>query len=144
MAKQINMVTAAGEEHGLINSFPNMVAFDDFKNMKPEHKKEVEKQKKDDSRLVKAEYQNSRGPQERLTMHYCKYAGDPIQQWHFIPGREYEVPLGLVRQVNDKNKFLKKRAGLVSVDGNAIKKDESPLEKDEEGTWLHRFFAAGF
>jgi len=140
----VRMATASGEEHGMINVLTNSVVFDEFKHMKPEHKKEMERQKKEDSRLVKAEYMNSRGMHERLTKPYCKYAGDPIQIWHFIPGKVYEVPLGLVNEVNDKTKVMKKREGLVSVDGEPIKKDESPLDKDYEGEWLHRFTPAAF
>src|SRR5580765_2641221 len=136
--------TASGELHGLINTLTNSVPFDDFKNMKPEHKKEMEKQKKEHSRVVKAEYMNSRGRHERLTKPYCKYAGDPIQIWHFIPGKVYEVPLGLVNEVNDKNKIMKKREGLVSVDGAPVTRNEAPLSKDEEGDWLHRFVGVGF
>jgi len=138
------MATASGEQHGLINTLTNSVVSDDFKNFKPEHKKELEREKKEHARLVDAEYQNSRGRHERLTKPYCKYAGDPIQIWHFIPGKTYKVPLGLVQEVNDKNKRIPKRSGLVSIDGEALKKDESPLESDQEGEWLHRFFAAGF
>lgn len=142
MNKQLTLATASGEMHGLINTLTNSVPFDDFKNMKPEHKKELEKQRKEDSRLVKAEYMNSRGRHERLTKPYCKYAGDAIQIWHFIPGKTYEVPLGLVNEVNDKSKIMKKREGLVSVDGNPVQNNEAPLGKDEEGEWLHRFVAA--
>lgn len=138
------MSTASGEMHGLINTLTNSVPFDDFKNMKPEHKKQLEAQKKEDAKLVKAEYMNSRGKHERLTKPYCRYAGDPIQIWHFIPGKIYNVPLGLVNEVNDKNKIMKKRSGLLSLDGEAVKKDESPLDKDEEGDWLHRFVGVGF
>ncbi len=138
------MATASGEMHGLINTLTNSVPFDDFKHMKPEKKKELERQKKEDSRIVKAEYMNSRGKHERLTKPYCRYAGDPIQIWHFIPGKVYEVPLGLINEVNDQNRVMKKRSGLVSVDGEAVKKDESPLDKDEEGEWLHRFVGVGF
>lgn len=144
MSKQLMMATAGGEIHGLINTLTNSVPFDDFKNMKPEHKKELEKQRKEDSRLVKAEYMNSRGRHERLTKPYCRYAGDPIQIWHFIPGRVYELPLGLVNEVNDQNKIMKKRAGLVSIDGNPVQNSEAPLDKDEEGDWLHKFVAVGF
>ena len=144
MAQTLMMSTAGGELHGLINTLTNSVPFDDFKNMKPEHKKELEKQKKEDARLVKAEYMNSRGRHERLTKPYCKYAGDPIQIWHFIPGKTYEVPLGLVQEVNDKNKIMKKRAGLVEVDGKPVQNSEAPLDKDEDGEWLHRFTAVGF
>lgn len=144
MAKHLTLATASGEMHGLINTLTNSVPFDDFKHMKPEHKKEMEKQKKEDSRIVKAEYMNSRGMHERLTKPYCKYAGDPIQIWHFIPGRVYEVPKGLVDEVNDKNKIMKRRSGLVSLDGAPVNKDETPLDNDQEGNWLHKFVPVGF
>ncbi len=138
------MSTASGELHGLINTLTNAVPFDEFKNFNPEHKKEMQSQKKEDARLVDAEYMNSRGRHERLTKPYCKYAGDPIQIWHFIPGKTYKVPLGLVKEVNDSMKKLPRRSGLVSIDGEPIKKDESPIERDEQGEYLHRFVAKGF
>ena len=142
---QVRMATAAGEEHGLINTLTNFVSAEEgFKNMKPEHRKDLEAQKKEDNRLVDAEYLNSRGRHERLTKPYCKYAGDPIQIWHFIPGKVYKVPLGLVKEVNDKNKHLPKRSGLVSVDGNDVNKDGAPLHHDMDGDWLHKFVASGF
>ena len=144
MSQFLVMATASGEQHGLINVLTNNVVFDEFKNFKPEHKKEMERQKKEDARLVKAEYMNSRGRHERLTKPYCKYAGDPIQIYHFIPGKVYELPLGLVNEVNDKNKHLPKRSGLVSVDGSPIRKDEAPLETDEAGEWLHKLVPCGF
>ncbi len=144
MSKQLMLSTASGELHGLINTLTNSVPFDEFKNMKPEHKKEMERQKKEDSRLVKAEYMNSRGRHERLTKPYCKYAGDPIQIWNFIPGKTYEVPLGLVNEVNDKNKIMKQRSGLLEIDGKSVRSDDSPLDSDQEGEWLHRFSAVGF
>ena len=141
---QLTLCTAQGEQHGLINTLTNSVPFDDFKNFKPEHKREMEKLKKDESKLVKAKYMNSRGRHERLTKPYCRYAGDPVQIWHFIPEKEYDVPLGLIKEVNDKNKRLPKRSGLVSIDGEPIKRDESPLDKDEAGEWLHQFVPVAF
>lgn len=142
--QKLTLATASGEMHGLINTLTNSVPFDDFKHMKPEHKKQMEAQKKEDARLVKAEYMNSRGKHERLTKPYCRYAGDPIQIWHFIPGKVYEVPLGLINEVNDKSKVMPKRSGLLSVDGNPVKRDESPIDKDEDGDWLHKFVPVGF
>lgn len=144
MANQLMMSTAGGELHGLINTLTNSVPFDDFKHFKPEHKKELERQKKEDCKTVKAEYMNSRGKHERLTKAYCRYAGDPLQIWHFIPGKVYEVPMGLIKEVNDKTKTLPKRSGLVSVDGNSINQDESPLDKDQDGEWLHKFVSSSF
>ncbi len=138
------LLTASGEQHGLINTLTNSVPFDDFKNMKPEHKKELLAQKKEDSKMVRAEYMNSRGRHERLTKPYCRYAGDPIQIWHFIPGYTYEVPLGLINEVNDKSKIMKKREGLLEVDGKEVQKNGAPLNKDEDGEWLHRFVGVSF
>ena len=141
---RLALMTASGEQHGLINTLTNSVPFDDFKNMKPEYKKEMERCKKEDTRVVKAEYMNSRGKHERLTKPYCKYAGDPIQMWHFIPGHVYEVPIGLVNEVNDQNKVMKRRAGLLSLDGAEVTKNGAPLDKDEEGNWLHKFVPVNF
>lgn len=138
------MCTASGEQHGLINTLSNMVPFDDFKNMKPEHKKEMERKKKEDSKIVKAEYMNSRGKHERLTKPYCKYAGDPILIYHLIPGKTYELPVGLINEVNDATKHIPKRSGLVSIDGEAMRKDELPLDRDEQGEWLHRIVPVNF
>lgn len=138
------MATAGGELHGLINTLTNSVPFDDFKNFKPEHRKELQNQKKEDARLVKAEYMNSRGRHERLTKPYCKYAGDPLEIWHFIPGKTYDVPLGLVNEVNDKNKIMKRREGLVSIDGNPVQNTEAPIAQDQEGDWLHKFTPVSF
>ncbi len=87
--QQLTLATASGEMHGLVNTLTNSVPFDDFKHMKPEHKKQLESEKKEDSKMVKAEYMNSRGRHERLTKPYCRYAGDPILIYHLIPGKVY-------------------------------------------------------
>lgn len=144
MASPLLMMTASGEQHGLINTLTNSVTHDEFKAFKPEHKKELERQKKEDSRIVEVEYMNSRGKHERLTKPYCRYSGDPIQIWHFIPGKRYKVPFGLINEVNDSSKVMKKRSGLLSVDGNDVKKDGSPLEQDEAGEFLHKFIPISF
>jgi hypothetical protein len=49
-----------------------------------------------------------------------------------------------VNEVNDKNKIMKQREGLLEVDGKPVQKSEAPLSHDEEGTWLHRFTPVGF
>lgn len=141
---QLVITTASGERHGLVNTLTNSVPFDDFKHFKPEHKKEMERQKKEDARIVKAQYLNSRGMHERLEKHYCKYSGDPIQEWKFIPGKVYEVPLGLVNEVNDQNKVMKKREGLLSRDGENVQPSGSPLTQDQDGEWLHKFVPVSF
>lgn len=138
---QVLMATATGEQHGLINTLTNSVPFDDFKSMKPEHKARLEKEKKEDARIVKAEYMNSRGRHERLTKPYCKYAGDPICIYHLIPGKVYELPLGMVKEVNEK--IMPKRSGFVPGDKD-LDGTGAPLDKDEEGDWLHKLVPVGF
>lgn len=131
------MVTASGEQHGLINQVANSVkAEDGFKNMKPELKEQCEKQKKHDNKLIKARYLNTRGDHERLTKPYCKYAGDPIQTWHFIPNYEYDVPRGLVEEVN-ASKGLPRRSEVLDASGKPTTKDGNP-EK------LHQFVPCSF
>ena len=138
----VPQATQSGELHGLVNILPNYVEFNDFKHMTPQNKAKAEKEKKEDARIVKAEYINRRGKHERLVKNYCRYAGDPIQVWSFIPGRVYEVPFGLIKEVNEVR--MPKRSGLMEVDGEKIKSDGSPLDKDEEGDWIHKFIPIGF
>lgn len=134
--KQVIQVTPAGEQHGLINVLANSVANNDFKYMDPSLKAKAEKEKKEDAKMVKAQYLNSRGNNERLTKPYCRWAGDPIQIWHFIPGKTYEVPLGLINEVNSKKNIS--RAGKCDESG------ENPQERDQEEEPLHRFVPVGF
>ena len=138
------LLTAQGEKHGLINELPNNVPFDDFKKMKPEAREKVLKEKKEDSRKVKARYINYVGFNERLTKPYCRYAGDPLQIWHFIPNHVYEVPLGLVNEVNDPAKTIPKREGLQSVGGEAVNANGEPLGRDMRGDRIHEFVSVAF
>ncbi len=138
----VAMATSSGELHGLINTIGNSVAFDDFKHMDPKTKAKCEKEKKDDSRMVKARYINMRGKHERLQKPYCRWSGDPIRLYNLIPGYVYEVPYGMVKEVNEKKEI--KRSGLVSLDGQPMKKDESPLDKDQYGDSLHQLVPVDF
>lgn len=133
---QLVQVTAQGEEHGLIKQLANSVQFDDFKHMKPETKAKAEKLKKEESKMVKARYINSRGKHERLTKPYCRWAGQNIQIWHFIPGKEYEVPLGLVNEVNAQK--------IIIREGRCDENGDNPLPKDQIDEPLHQFVAVGF
>lgn len=120
------MVTESGEQHGLINTVANSVKDDGFKHMDPETKGKAEKLKKEEHKKVKARYLNHRGTHERLTKPYCRWAGDPIQTWHFIPGQVYEVPLGLINEVNDPKKCLPKRSEILDAKGNPTTREGVP------------------
>lgn len=132
----LKLVASNGEEHGLINAVGNSVADNDFKYMDPETKTKAQKMRKEDGKLVKARYLNSRGEHERLTKPYCKYAGDPIQTWHFIPGQVYDLPKGLVEEVNG-SPGLAKRSELLDVNGR-------PTIKDGHAEKLHQFVPVSF
>ncbi len=133
--KHLTLVTASGEEHGMIKQLANSVQGDGFQHMTPEAKAEAQRKKKEDSRLVKARYLNSRGKGERLSKPYCRNAGEPIQFWKFIPGQVYEIPKGLIDEVNAVKNMV--RADLLDEDGK-------PRAKDEEEAPLHQFVPVGF
>jgi len=119
-----NLRTQKGEKHGIINVLANSSTDTSFKNMKPQLKALCEKQKIEDAKLVKARYLNKNGKHERLTKPYCRWAGDPIVVWHLIPNEVYELPKGLVEEINDPNKREKKRSGLLNSQGVALLTDE--------------------
>ncbi len=129
------LTSPTGEKHGLINTLANSVpASDAFKNMTPSHKAEAEKQRKYESEIVKVRYINYRGKHERLSKPYMHWAGDPITMWHFIPDCEYEVPRGLVMEVNDPFKKLPQRSDVLDAHGR-------PTLKDGPGERIHEFVA---
>src|ERR1700742_2750658 len=117
---RIVQVTANGEEHGLVDEMANSVQFDDFKHMSEATREKAKKLKKEDNKIVKARYINIKNPTKRLDKPYCKWAGDPIQKWHLIPGEVYEVPLGFVNEVNAAGMKIR---GEKEVNGEVSEKD---------------------
>ncbi len=138
----VAMVTQSGELHGLINTIGNSVAFDDFKHMDAKTKATCEKKKKDESKMVKARYLNKNGRHERLQKPYCHWSGEPIRMYSLIPGHVYELPKGFIDEVNGYKPI--QRSGLLSVDGEPMKKDESPLDKDQYADPIHMLVPVDF
>ncbi len=138
----MQLLTATGEAHGLVNTIGNSVAFDEFKHMDPKTKAKCEKEKKEDNRMVKARYINSRGQHERLQKPYCRWSGDPIKMYNLIPGYVYELPYGLVREINEKRNI--QRSGLVTSDGQNVTSDESPLDTDRQVDSIHQLVPVSF
>lgn len=128
------MVTASGEQHGLINTVANSVKDDGFKHMTPETKAKAEKLRKEEKKIVKARYLNHRGMHERLTRPYCRWAGDQIQTYHLIPGQVYDLPLGFVNEVNN--------SGLVRRSKNDT--DRTPVGKIEGVDKIHELVPVNF
>lgn len=133
---QLIQVTAWGEEHGLLKKYANSVQGDGFGHMKPDAKAKAEKKKKHDAELIKARYHNKNGGREGLPMVFNLGAGEPLEMWKFINGNVYDVPRGLVEQVNSKKEI--KREGRCDENG------ENPSPKDEYVEPEHQFFPASF
>lgn len=131
------LVTESGEQHGLINQVANSVQDNGFAHFKPEWKKKAEDLRKKEAKVVKARYINHRGQNERLTKPYCRWAGDPICTYHLIPGYTYDLPLGLVEEVNDPNKRLPKRSEVLDASGR-------PTTKDGVSEIIHELVPVGF
>lgn len=127
------MVTKGGVKHGLITMYVSESS-EEFKNMKPALKAEMEKKKKDDNRIIKAKFVHYKDKNGRLEMPYCKYSGDPVLMYKFLNGYTYNVPKGLVDQVNEA--FIVKRSEILDRDGLPTKTDE--VEK------LYEFVPASF
>lgn len=133
MAKEsLFRTTKDGIKHGLINSLANSISANLEKKIDSSKKEEYEKKKKSDSEIVKARYINYIGNEERLETAYMRYAGQPITQWRFLNNEVYSVPRGLVEQVNNSHKNVKKRTGLVNKDG-------LPIDKEENSEKTHEF-----
>lgn len=132
----ILLVTASGEQHGLINTIANSVPDNGFKHMDPKWKEKAKKMKEEDHRKVKARYINKRGNHERLSKPYCRWAGDPIQMWHLIPGHTYDLPMGFINEVNSKKNV--NRSDKVDPDTGNIS------TKDSESDSIHELVPVSF
>ena len=136
MSAVVVQYTQSGEAHGLVDVYTNSCEFNDFKHFTPQNKAKLEKERKEDSRLVEMEYVNRKGMHERLDKHYVRHAGDRIEKWHLIPGRKYIVPMGLVKEINELKQI--QRSDLLEVDGSKVNANGSPLVSDREAEWEHR------
>jgi hypothetical protein len=134
---ELTQVLANGLEHGLINTVGNSVPFNGFKRFAEKDRAKLEKDMKEDEKLVEAQYLHKDGKNERLERPYMKYEGQPITYWRFIHGHIYKVPKGLINDVNDPAKRTRKRSGLVDAKNNV-------LEFDEYDDPINRFIPVGF
>ncbi len=115
-------VTASGEEHGLVKEVANSVADTGFGRFAEKDRSKMEKLKKHQLKLVKARYINYRGPNERLDTTFCQWPGETLKTYHLIPNHVYELPMGLIEQINN-NSGLARRSEVLDANGVPTKKD---------------------
>lgn len=130
-------VTDSGEVHGLIKSVGNSVhGKGNLEHMTGSNKEKAEKLRKEEQKIIKARYINYQGESERLDKTYMRWAGDPIESYHFIPNHVYEVPFGLVKEVN-ANQGLKVRSEVLDKNGE-------PSVNEKKSKKIHEFVPVDF
>lgn len=138
----VSLVTKSGELHGLIQTLPNSVPYDEFKKCeKAEERTKLKKELENRKKTVRGRYINRQNSNERLEKAFCAGSGEPLQLWKLIPDYTYDLPLGFVEEVNASG--VPVRADLVSVDGSDINRDGSPLAKDRMER-IHEIVPVGF
>ncbi len=136
MSNSLTQRAPSGLQHGLINTLPNSVKDDNFMKFAEKDRPALEKAKKEDAKVVKARFIHAKGDGERLERPYCRWAGQPITMWRFFHDNVYEVPMGLVNEVNAMP-AMTKMSDLVDQNGQ-------PMKMDAKGEKLYRFFPEGF
>lgn len=141
MTQIIQLSTATGEVHGLLEQLPNSVSFDDFAKADVKNREKLKKELAHRKKMVKGRYINRQGSNERLEKSYCAGSGEPIQLWKLIPDYVYELPMGFIEEVNASS--IPIRSELLSVDGKSINSDDTPLKKDGVER-IHEIVPIGF
>ena len=118
----------SGEEHGLMKVLANSVPFNEYKRFKEKDRPSMEKMHKDQSKMIKCQYINKKGKNERLEMTYCLWDGDPLLAYKFVPDQEYDVPRGLIEMVNKKK--VQKRSDLLDKSGKPLMQDSQESGDD--------------
>jgi len=59
-----------------------------------------EKARDEDSRMVKGIFKNLEAPGGSLTFSYRKYKEDPHRTYTFQDGKDYTIPLGVAKHIN--------------------------------------------
>lgn len=129
----ILMTTANGIEHGLVGRLVNQVPRKKrFVNVEPKKKEELELKIKADSEIVKVRYINWKNQVSgKLYKDWTAGSGEPLYLFNFLHGYTYQIPRGLVNQVNDPKRLPPNREGKLGENG--------PLAKDSGINRIHEF-----
>lgn len=64
-------------------------------------KEQLEKMKKEDSRIVKGRFFCHEPKGGNVKFSYRKYKGDPIKSYTLFDGKDYELPVGVAKHINN-------------------------------------------
>lgn len=125
-----------GDTHGLINTLANSVPSKDFANFKEKDREQMKKLKAREEKMVKVRYVNSRGGSEQLCKAYMRWQGENIKIFRLIHNNIYEIPQGLVDEING-NPGIPQRSDLLDAKG-------VPMLKDSGYEKIHSVYPAEF
>jgi len=80
-----------------------------------------EKARDEDSQMVVGIFKNIEVPGGDLDFTYRKYKEDPYRSYHFEDGKEYTIPIGVAKHINNMTK-VKKHEYLVDAEGKKMPK----------------------
>lgn len=89
-----------------------------------------EKQRLEEAVLVKGIFQDNEVKGGNISFPFKKYKGDPLQNYTFVDGAEYEIPLAVMRHINSGCYYIEDAYlnGLLSADGKPMK-NPNPKKK---------------
>ena len=93
-----------------------------------------EKERIAESRLVKGIFQDNELKGGSVRFPFKKFRGDKIVDYHFIDGQEYEIPLAVVKHLNNNCAYVQD----AYVSGGLMGPDGKPL-KNPNAKKFHRF-----
>jgi len=80
-----------------------------------------EKQREKDSKLVKGKFINREVPGGELTFHYRGHKGEPIKTYTLMDGNEYELPIGVVKNLLNGCQVEETTNEVILVDPNTYR-----------------------
>ena len=105
--------------------------------LSPEAKKKaaelLEKNCKEDQKMVKGVFKNLESPGGDVTFAYRGHKGEPIRVYNLIDGETYDIPIGVARHINRQCKYMKS-AHLVDRDGKPMVGAGKPTQRYEFGS----------
>ena len=78
---------------------------------------ELEKMRKDANKMVKGVFRCHEPRGGTVTLVWREYKGDPMRQWTFVDGNEYEIPKGLAKHLNEHCGYHQ-HSHILGPDGN--------------------------
>lgn len=80
----------------------------------------LEKQRKEEARLVKGIFQDNEIKGGSVHFFFKKFKGDPIQEYRLFDGQEYEIPLAVAKHLNSGCAY-ESHSYLLGADGKPLK-----------------------